>query len=591
MEDFEAFLLEKKVVRPAQLEQASNSGFETTEPLYYRLLRKFPDLEEPLWRALAEFLGLELVDPHQIQLKPELIQIVPARLAHKYAIVPIDQTGTRLDIALADPNQFEKCEEFSLLFSQQATDKNPAQTSLKVTPHLAMPGDVAMLIKSLYGIGADTVQDMLDHHTEGKSDMPVLAMIGPEVVDLTNIEGTNEDAAIIRFVNQLLLEAVKIGASDIHLEPFEKELSVRYRVDGMLQREPVPERIKNLEPAIISRIKIMARMDIAEKRLPQDGQIRLMVMGRTIDVRVSILPTMFGQGLALRLLDRQITFRRLDNLGIPSDYLRLFREVLKLSHGVILVTGPTGSGKTTTLYSCLNEICTEDRKIITVEDPIEYQLEGISQIQVKPDIGLNFANVLRNILRHDPDIIMVGEIRDTATAQLAISAAMTGHLVFSTLHTNNAPSAPVRLLEMGVEPYLVSSTLEAVVAQRLVRRLCRHCRQDVTSRDALPEEYRDQVEEQTIYESRGCPLCRQTGYQGRTAIFEMFTLNDHIRNLILKRADSSKINEEAMRLGMRSLRQSGLDKVISGETSLVEIYRVTREETIDMRGVLQEDYR
>jgi len=591
MEDFEAFLLEKKVVRPAQLEQASNSGFETTEPLYYRLLRKFPDLEEPLWRALAEFLGLELVDPHQIQLKPELIQIVPARLAHKYAIVPIDQTGTRLDIALADPNQFEKCEEFSLLFSQQATDKNPAQTSLKVTPHLAMPGDVAMLIKSLYGIGADTVQDMLDHHPEGKCDMPVLAMIGPEVVDLTNIEGTNEDAAIIRFVNQLLLEAVKIGASDIHLEPFEKELSVRYRVDGMLQREPVPERIKNLEPAIISRIKIMARMDIAEKRLPQDGQIRLMVMGRTIDVRVSILPTMFGQGLALRLLDRQITFRRLDNLGIPSDYLRLFREVLKLSHGVILVTGPTCSGKTTTLYSCLNEICTEDRKIITVEDPIEYQLEGISQIQVKPDIGLNFANVLRNILRHDPDIIMVGEIRDTATAQLAISAAMTGHLVFSTLHTNNAPSAPVRLLEMGVEPYLVSSTLEAVVAQRLVRRLCRHCRQDVTSRDALPEEYRDQVEEQTIYESRGCPLCRQTGYQGRTAIFEMFTLNDHIRNLILKRADSSKINEEAMRLGMRSLRQSGLDKVISGETSLVEIYRVTREETIDMRGVLQEDYR
>jgi len=321
--------------------------------------------------------------------------------------------------------------------------------------------------------------------------------------------------------------------------------------------------------------------------LPQDGQIRLTVMGRPIDVRVSVLPTMFGQGLALRLLDRQMTFRRLDNLGIPDDYLRLYRQVLRLSHGVILVTGPTGSGKTTTLYASLNELNLPHCKIITVEDPIEYQLEGIAQIQVKPAIGLDFANILRNILRHDPDIIMIGEIRDTATAEIAISAAMTGHLVFSTLHTNDAPSALVRLLDMDLEPYLVSSALEAIIAQRLIRELCLKCRAPVSLSDAFDPETINYLEDAQIYESKGCPDCRQTGYRGRSAIFEMFSMNDRIRQLVLNRTDAARIRQEALRLGMRTLRQSGLEKVKQGVTSVAEVFRVARDETVDMKTLME----
>jgi type II secretory ATPase GspE/PulE/Tfp pilus assembly ATPase PilB-like protein len=584
MKDFGAFLLEKGVVQPAQLEQVSTSESEAADPVYYRLLRTFPELEESIWQALAEFMQVKLVDPSKLKLEPQLSRLVPARVAHRYSIAPIARRGTILDVALADPCQFDKCDEFSMLLNPLG--QGPAQT-LTVVPYLAKPSDVAKIIKTAYGIGADTVQEVIEDQTAAGNGETVIKLNGPEIVDLTKAEDVGEDAAIIRFVNQLLLEAVKIGASDIHLEPFEDTLRVRYRVDGILQTEPVPERIKNLEAAIISRLKIMSNLDIAEKRLPQDGQIRLTVMGRPIDVRVSVLPTMFGQGLALRLLDRQITFRRLDSLGIPDDYLRVYREVLKLSHGVILVTGPTGSGKTTTLYASLNELNNLSTKIITVEDPIEYQVEGITQIQVKPAIGLDFANILRSILRHDPDIIMIGEIRDSDTARIAISAAMTGHLVFSTLHTNDAPSAPVRLLEMGLEPYLVSSALEAVIAQRLVRLLCPQCREEVTDKEVLPPEFQKLILDVSVYESKGCPACRNSGYQGRTAIFEMFSLDDAIRQLILHQAHASQIREKARGLGMRTLQESGLEKVKLGFTSIAEVYRVARDETVDMRILMQ----
>ncbi len=622
MEDFRRLLIERAIVSAEQLEPEGNKGAISAEPLYYQLLRKYPEKERDIWVALADFLQIELLDPHEVKLDASLARLIPARLAHQFSIVPLKLSGQKLEVAMADPRQFEQCDELALLLNQtqkqnseyshqQKQGKNnkiqsrngwsqgkdnryhtgsytdnisAISDSLVLIGRLAMPSDIADMIKELYGIGAETVQDMIEQQGQGED----ITILTPEVVELTAQDELSEDAAIIRFVNQLLLEAVKIKASDIHLEPFEKELRIRYRIDGMLQTEPVPKNVKHLEAAVISRIKIMAHMDIAEKRLPQDGQIRLAVMGRPIDVRVSVLPTMFGQGLALRLLDRQVMFRNLNNLGMPEDYLELYRQVLTLSHGVVLVTGPTGSGKTTTLYASLNEINRTVYKIITVEDPIEYQLEGVSQVQVRPAIGLNFATMLRSILRHDPDIIMVGEIRDRETAQIAISAAMTGHLVFSTLHTNDASSAPVRLLEMGVEPYLVSSSLEAVIAQRLIRLLCPRCKTLVKKSNLLPWQDMEALSTDNVYKSKGCPFCRQSGYKGRTAIFEMFTLNNRMRELIINRSNAMQIRQEAISMGMRTLHQSGLEKVNQGLTSLAEIYRVARDETIDMKQHLQD---
>jgi len=588
MEEFGAYLVSNGVFDTSAVDEVSSMGAVSSEPLYYRLLRKHPGREEAIWGALSTFLQTSLLDRVEGPVDVELARLLPARLAHEYAVVPIGRTGDCLEVAVADPRQFEKCDELSMLLAQEAPVGGGFGVSLTVSPHLARPSDVAAMIRSLYGIGAETIQEMLEAEESGSSggESPV-SLAGAGVVDLEGSETEGEDAAIIRFVNQLMLEAVKIGASDIHLEPFEQELRVRYRVDGVLQVEPVPERIKNLESAIISRVKIMSNLDIAEKRLPQDGQIRLTVMGRPIDVRVSVLPTMYGQGVALRLLDQQTTFRRLDNLGLASGFMGLYRELLRLPHGVILVTGPTGSGKSTTLYASLNEINDPSRKIVTVEDPVEYQLGGVTQMQVKPAIGLTFSRLLRSILRHDPDVVMVGEIRDADTAKIAVSAAMTGHLVFSTLHTNDAPSAPVRLLEMGVEPYLVSSALEAVVAQRLVRLLCPECSEAVSVSGVLAPEDETITEEGVVYESHGCGSCRQTGFAGRTAIFEMFCLNDAIRQLILNRANAGQIRQEALRMGMQTLRQSGLEKVASGMTSLAEVYRVAREEAVDMRGWLE----
>ncbi|MBN1765081.1 MAG: type II/IV secretion system protein [Sedimentisphaerales bacterium] len=585
MKNLDTFLIQKNILTPDEFEAVNASEpseklpSATAEPIYYRLLRHHPELENKLWKSLAEFLQVELVDPHQLHLEPGLAKILPARIAHEHSIVPLSLKGNQLEIALADPRQFEKCQELAMLLEDNRDIPNRLQQPFTIVGRLGQPSDIALMIKSLYGIGADTVQDILDESGTQKEVM----ILAPEIVDLSRDESSDEDAAIIRFVNQLLLEAVKMGASDIHLEPFEKDMRIRFRVDGILRREPVPEKLKHLEAAIISRIKIMAHMDIAEKRLPQDGQIRLQVVGRPVDVRVSVLPTMFGQGLALRLLDKQVAFRKLGHLGLSDDYMRLYKHILTLSHGVILVTGPTGSGKTTTLYASLNEINNQICKIITIEDPIEYQLEGITQIQVKPQIGLDFANMLRSILRHDPDVIMVGEIRDRSTAQIAISAAMTGHLVFSTLHTNDAPSAPIRLLEMGLEPYLVSSALEAVIAQRLVRLLCTHCRKPAESTDFLPWDDLEALGQGTVYKSNGCPSCSMTGFKGRTAIFEMFTLNDTIRQIILNHGNTEQIRSAALAIGMKTLQQSGLEKVNHGLTSLAEVYRVARDETIDMQ--------
>jgi len=391
-----------------------------------------------------------------------------------------------------------------------------------------------------------------------------------------------DDASIIKFVNQILHEAFKDRATDIHIEPYEDELKIRYRIDGILYDTKVPPNIKNFQSAIISRIKIMANLDIAERRLPQDGRIKIKIEEDHIDLRVSIVPTPFGEAVVIRLLSGDI-FYGLENLGLLKRDLNVFEKLIKLPHGIIFVTGPTGSGKTTTLYAALSNINDKEKKILTIEDPIEYQLKGVTQIQVFPKIGLTFANGLKTMLRHDPDIMMVGEVRDYETAEITIRVALTGHLVFSTLHTNDAAGGVTRLIDMGVEPFLVASSVNAFIAQRLVRVICSKCKIEVKPNDEMLNELgisKKEAKKVKIYEGKGCEECKQTGYKGRTAIYEILVVTEPIREIILKRSSSDQIKKKAVSLGMRTLRQDGWEKVARGITSASEVIRVTQQEEL-----------
>jgi len=399
-----------------------------------------------------------------------------------------------------------------------------------------------------------------------------------------DVDDMARDASIIKFVNQLFLQAYKDRATDVHIEPYEDEMKVRFRVDGVLYETAIPPSIKHFQSAIISRIKIMANLNIAEKRLPQDGRMRIKVAGDELDLRVSILPTPYGESVDIRLLSTDIRFG-LENLGLLKKDLELMTEMIKKPHGIIFVTGPTGSGKTTTLYACLSRINAAEKKIITIEDPIEYQMKGITQIQVLPKIGLTFAQGLRSMLRHDPDIMMVGEVRDFETAEITIRVALTGHLVFSTLHTNDAAGGITRLLDMGIEPYLVASSVECFVAQRLVRLICPKCKRKVKpSKEILKELGVEKVADLsnvTFYEGSGCDECKQTGYKGRTAIYEILVVDNDIRNLIMGRKSADKIKERALEKGMRTLRQDGWEKIKMGLTTPSEVIRVTEVETLE----------
>ncbi len=390
-----------------------------------------------------------------------------------------------------------------------------------------------------------------------------------------------EDAPIIRLLNAILQQAVKERASDIHIEPYEKELEVRYRIDGILTKVLAPPKL--IQDALVTRVKVMANLDIAEKRLPQDGRIRLLIGGRDIDIRVSIIPTVYGERVVLRLLDRAQGIKGLHEVGLEDDDQRLMEELLSRTNGIILVTGPTGSGKTTTLYACLNKIYSVTKNIITIEDPVEYQLKGIGQIQVAPKIGLTFANGLRSILRQDPDVIMVGEIRDLETAEIAIQASLTGHLVLSTLHTNDAPSAITRLLDMGIEPYLLASSISGVIAQRLVRRVCPHCMESYRPSQSEIYYFREITSEipESLARGIGCSLCKGSGYMGRTGLFEILIIDNEIRQLITAKADSQTIKDRAIKKGMKTLRVDGLRKVLKGITSLEEVLRVTQREVLE----------
>jgi general secretion pathway protein E len=501
----------------------------------------------------------------------QLLSLFPARLLLKETLLPLRRTNGIVEIAT------------SRLFATQGLDALKTLTGLSLKPVLASTEAIQREMKKRLGVGADTI-GTLDEEK------------GFEVVDEgaedTNLDAAAEDeASIIRFVNQVLKDAIELRASDIHLEPFEDEFRIRYRIDGVLQDIPVPAQLKRFQPAIVSRVKILSHLNIAEKRLPQDGRIKIRVEDSEVDIRVSVIPMLHGEAVVMRLLRQNATLRGMEELDMDRRERDCFRRVLELPHGIILVTGPTGSGKTSTLYTALNEINDSVRKIITIEDPVEYQLKGVNQIQVNEKSGLTFARGLRSILRHDPDVILVGEIRDQETAQIAVQASLTGHLVYSTLHTNDAPGALTRLVDMGVEPYLVASSLEAVLAQRLVRVLCQHCKQPDNTPTAKSLKAQLGIPAGTvIYRSVGCRECRNTGFYGRHAIFEWMDSDDEIRQFILKNASTDQIRDAARKAGMRTLAEDGwrlvrlgittVDEVLS-VTTAKEVARTTRNETVD----------
>lgn len=490
-----------------------------------------------------------------------LLQDIPLSYAKNNLVMPLRRDDGFLLAAVSD-------EKGILALLEMAK-----RYGLKPQPVKAQQGVIIDAINRVYG-QVGTAQDVMEG-IRGED----LSSVATEFESPKDLLELTEEAPIIRLLNALLQQAVKENASDIHVEPYEKELDVRMRVDGILRKVLSPPKI--IQDALISRVKIMANLDIAEKRLPQDGRIRLLMAGRDIDIRVSIIPTSLGERAVLRLLDRKQGLKGLYGVGLDESEKKRFEDLLGRTSGILLVTGPTGSGKTTTLYAALNRIHTEEKNIITVEDPVEYQLKGIGQIQVNPKIGLTFASGLRSILRQDPDVIMVGEIRDVETAEIAIQASLTGHLVLSTLHTNDAASAVTRLLDMGVEPFLVASSLVAVLAQRLVRNICPSCKDEYAPSDAEKGYFRGSPPER-VYRGKGCERCKGSGYGGRTGIYELLTLDSDIRQLITARQDAQAIRDKAIAKGMKTLYTDGLNRVVRGETTLEEVLRVTQKDTIEV---------
>ncbi len=523
------------------------------------------DDEDTVLAAVGQSLGMDMIDLTKITPDLEVLRRFPIKLIHRHMVFPIESDGESLVLAIGDP------------FDLHALDAVGAATGLSIIPVVALPSELAKLVKAHLGVGAETVDGLIAQTEDREAGVEVLDDLEWDHSEASEMA---QEASVVRLVNEILTEAIEARASDIHIEAQEEGMKVRYRIDGVLQKQPMPPEINRFQSAIISRLKIMARLNIAEKRVPQDGRIKLKVQGREVDIRLSIIPMLHGEGVVMRVLDKDRMNFSLRGIGMDEDVYAQFGKLISLPHGIILVTGPTGSGKTTTLYSALNEIKDEETKIITTEDPIEYQLNGINQIQVHAKVGLTFAASLRAILRHDPDVVLVGEIRDLETAENAVQASLTGHLVFSTLHTNDAAGAFMRLSDMGVEPFLVCSTVEGVMAQRLVRTLCEECRQEyVPRREDLPEDFPwEEFQEQTehLYQANGCRSCRGTGYAGRRGIYELLIANDEIRALASERTGSNLVKQAAVRAGMRTLRSHGWLKTIQGATTVDEVLRVTK---------------
>jgi len=557
-------LLETSTLTPQQLDEAlvvaRDKGVKVGEAL---LQLKFIKSEDIL-KALSLQAGI----PYTSGLNPDdipndLISHVPINFAKRNELIPIRREEGNIIVAMADPVNHWALDDLRLLFDQS------------IRPVIANSQEITDAINLCYNRQVGNDQAVM-----GDLDEENLDLMAQELEEVQDLLESADEAPIIRLVNQLLFRAVKQGASDIHLEPFEKEMMVRFRIDGILYDIMHPP--KKAQNSILSRIKIMSNLNIAEKRLPQDGRIRIKLAGKDIDIRVSTLPTSFGESVVMRLLDRSKVLLTLDTVGLEGENLRVIRDLIHKSHGIVLVTGPTGSGKTTTLYAGLTEINAPDVKIITVEDPVEYQLPGINQTQVNSKINLTFATGLRAILRQDPDIVMIGEIRDRETAEIAIQASLTGHLVLSTLHTNDTASSVSRLIDMGIEPFLVASSVVGIVAQRLLRTLCAECCELYKPSDAELEKLGispADILDKKIYRAVGCSTCLETGYAGRTAIHEILIITDEIRTLITKAVDSMTIKKAGMKYGMRTLRETGISLILQGKTSIDEVLSITQEDT------------
>jgi type IV pilus assembly protein PilB len=545
------------LVTPPQIE-STRSRWNGVDNIVDVLVNEGVVSESDLSRALAAQAHMDWIDISSMVIPPEVTTQIRAGEARRFKVIPVAFGETGLIVAVSDPFDIDTIDSLSFLL----------QRELELV--CASPAKIREALIKYYGT-ADEAADILQQ--EIGEDI----VLGLEIGDPAAAKGVDEDAPIIRMVSMLLTEAHRLGASDIHLEPLEKKFRVRFRIDGMLQEMQAPP--KRLQSAIVSRLKIMTgSMSIAEKRLPQDGRIQVKIKKKPIDLRVSIIPTNHGESVVMRVLDKSSLMLGLPELGFFSDDQETFESLIKLPDGILLVTGPTGSGKTSTLYACLNHINKPDRKIITVEEPIEYQMNGINQVQVNAEIGMTFPAALRSILRQAPNVIMIGEIRDLETANIATAASLTGHLVFSTLHTNDSPSAVARLVDIGVQPFLVASSVRAIVAQRLVRRLCTNCKQpgelSETELRALRTEP-GQLREAQVLKPIGCEQCRRTGYKGRTGIFEIFVIDDEIRHTINRLSSTLLLRQRARELGMRTLREDGVRKVLAGLTSAEEVISIT----------------
>jgi len=590
-------LVKKNYITPDQLKKAFEEQKLRGGRLESSLIRLGFVKEDDLLSLLSAHYRVPSVKLSKIEINPNVIKLIPSSTAKKYLIIPTNRVGPRLTLAMADPSNIVVIDEVKFM------------TGFNVEPVVASETEIIDAIKKYYGgggavAGKGTVSfDAADYTLEDDKGAPLNGglMLDDDLVDVDDFdtlvhgavdnvevietqlpldESGEIEGPIIKIVNGILIKAIKLGASDIHFEPYEKSYRVRYRVDGVLRRDMLlPVQLKN---AVTSRLKIMAKLDIAEKRLPQDGRIKLrMGKGREMDFRVSSLPVLFGEKVVLRLLDKSALQLDMTRLGFEEESLAEFQGAIHKPVGMILVTGPTGSGKTTTLYSALSELNKETENIMTAEDPIEYNFMGINQVQMHEEIGLTFASSLRSFLRQDPDIIMVGEIRDFETAQIAVQAALTGHLVLSTVHTNDAPGTITRLIDMGIEPFLISSAVILILAQRLIRKICMDCREPIKPHPQLlidlgvpPEE----VKSFTVYKGKGCAICNNTGYKGRLGLYEVMPMKEEIKELVLARASASEIKKDAIRLGMKTLRQSGMHKIKNGLTTIEEVLRSTIED-------------
>ncbi len=568
IEPIEQILLREKLISVKALQEAQANVITSGNHVGQYLVEMGYLHEEDLIKSISKQLNIPYLKQKDFPESPVPIEDINVSLDYlvEHKCIPIKIEDDTLTVAMVDPLDFYTIDNLKLTLK------------FDIEVCLSSEKDIIESLESRYGTGASVMEKIVGNMAEDELDL----LSTSDSEDAEHLKDAASEAPVIKLVNLVISKAVEIEASDIHIEPFESDLKVRYRIDGVLRDMEAPP--KRLQNAIISRVKIMAKLNIAERRLPQDGRIRHRVAGKEIDMRISTIPTIYGESVVIRILDRGNVVLDLTKLGFPLSSLKHFESIIRKPYGMLLVTGPTGSGKTTTLYASLNKLNSPEKKIITIEDPIEYQLHGVNQIHVKPQIGLTFANGLRSIVRQDPDIIMIGEIRDAETAEIAIQAALTGHMVFSTVHTNDAAGAIARLSDMGIEHYLMASALVGVLAQRLVRKICHHCKKDVNisnkNLDELGSEVAKILEGNQIFEGKGCEKCNHTGYRGRVGIYELLLIHEEVHDMILQKTSSIHIKEKARLLGMRTLREDGWQKVKEGITSISEIYRVTLEEEV-----------